>query len=146
MKTAAQYSFVIILIILLQMFVRTPKDIDPELLPYVESFEKWTGTEVLGRYYSIKFSSQFPGVAATAIGMNNDDAVIIRVDPVVWSKLSKGQRSWLMYHELAHDLHNSQHDTSFLMSRSIPFYINQNILDATKAQYLITLRNGTNKI
>jgi len=147
MKTVAKWGFYIILIILFRMVNDyVPRDIDSELLPYVESFEKWTGTKLQGRYYSIKFARQYPGVAAVALGMNNDDAVIVRVDPIIWARLSKQQRSWLVYHELAHDVHNSIHDTSFLMNRSIPVFLTDQILEAAKDQYLITLRNGTNKI
>ena len=146
MKTAAQYSFVIILFILLQMFSRTPKDIDRALLPYVEAFEKWTDTDTGGRYYSIKFDLQRPGVAGIAIGMHNNDAVIVRIDPMVWIRLSEAQRSWLVWHELAHDLHNSLHGSSFLMARQIPIFLTANMLEVIKGQYLQTLENGTNKI
>lgn len=139
MRTAAKWSFYIILFILFGLR-STPRDIDPELLPYVESFEKWTNTKLQGRYFSIKFARQYPGVAGFAVGMNNDDAVIIRVDPIIWKKLSKGQRSWLMYHELAHDVHNSRHNTSFLMARSIPYFVNKHILEVAKKQYLKTLK------
>ena len=147
MNTVAKWGLYIIVFILLKMTNDyVPRDIDSELLPYVESFEKWTNTKLQGKYYSIKFARQYPGVAGVAIGMNNDDAVIVRVDPIIWARLSEHQRSWLVYHELAHDVHNSRHGSSFLMSRSIPIHLTDRIMEAVKEQYNKTLKYGTNKI
>ena len=46
---------------------------------------------------------------ALAAGMNNDNEVIIAIDPDSWYKASPAKRWYIMYHELGHDILNFEH-------------------------------------
>jgi hypothetical protein len=44
-----------------------------------------------------------------SLGMDNDDIVVIKIDPESWSKSSITKRWYLIYHELGHDVLNLKH-------------------------------------
>ena len=44
-----------------------------------------------------------------SLGMDNDEIVVIKIDPENWSKSSITKRWYLMYHELGHDVLNLEH-------------------------------------
>ena len=44
-----------------------------------------------------------------SLGMNNDNIVVIKIDPKNWSKSSITKRWYLIYHELGHDVLNLKH-------------------------------------
>ena len=46
---------------------------------------------------------------ALAFGMNNDDAIVIKVDPDKWQKASDAKKWYILYHELGHDVLNLKH-------------------------------------
>jgi len=56
-----------------------------------------------------KFISLEENQLAVALGYNDDDNIIIRVDPVKWSKASQEKRWYILYHELGHDILNLDH-------------------------------------
>ena len=56
-----------------------------------------------------KFTSLEENQLAVALGYDDDDNIIIRVDPVKWSKASKEKRWYILYHELGHDILNLDH-------------------------------------
>ena len=47
-----------------------------------------------------------------SLGMDNDEIVVIKIDPENWSKSSITKRWYLMYHELGHDVLNLEHGES----------------------------------
>ena len=49
------------------------------------------------------------GVVALAEGMNNDDEIIIKVDPSKWRNASASKKWYVLYHELGHDILNLEH-------------------------------------
>ena len=49
------------------------------------------------------------GVIAYAFGRNNDNAIIIKVDPARWSNASIEKKWYILYHELGHDVLNLTH-------------------------------------
>ena len=56
-----------------------------------------------------KFISLEENQLAVALGYDDDDNIVIRVDPVKWSKASKEKRWYILYHELGHDILNLDH-------------------------------------
>ena len=46
---------------------------------------------------------------ALAFGMNDDDAIVIKVDPDKWQKASDAKKWYILYHELGHDVLNLEH-------------------------------------
>lgn len=46
--------------------------------------------------------------SGVSLGMDNDD-VILKIDPEIWSKSSLTKRWYIIYHELGHDVLNLQH-------------------------------------
>lgn len=56
-----------------------------------------------------------------AKGMDNDNLVYVIVNPVLWAKLTVKQRRHLIFHELAHDIFNTEHTKDVeLMKPSMP--------------------------
>ena len=58
---------------------------------------------------SATFEPLEDGVIALAFGMNNDDQIIIRVDPTNWQKSDLIKKWYVIYHELGHDVLNLEH-------------------------------------
>ena len=58
---------------------------------------------------SATFEPQDDGIIAVAFGMNNDNQIIIRVDPKSWQKASPQKKWYALYHELGHDVLNLSH-------------------------------------
>ena len=58
---------------------------------------------------SATFEPLEEGVIALAFGMNNDDQIIIRVDPTNWQKSDLIKKWYVIYHELGHDVLNLEH-------------------------------------
>ena len=56
-----------------------------------------------------KFISLEENQLAVALGYDDDDNIVIRVDPVKWSKASQEKRWYILYHELGHDILNLDH-------------------------------------
>tara|TARA_R110000803_G_scaffold24638_3_gene59224 strand:- start:3242 stop:3703 length:462 start_codon:yes stop_codon:yes gene_type:complete len=88
--------------------------ISKELQPYVK--------EVLITldYHDIQFKKQSfivvfdadimrTDTIGMAKGMDNDNLVYVIVNPILWGKLTVKQRRHLMFHELAHDIFNTEH-------------------------------------
>ena len=49
------------------------------------------------------------GVVAIAYGMNNDNEIVIKVDPIQWKNSSPSKKWYVLYHELGHDILNLDH-------------------------------------
>ena len=49
------------------------------------------------------------GAIAQAFGMNDDNSIIIKVDPMSWSNSSIQKKWYILYHELGHDVLNLNH-------------------------------------
>ena len=58
---------------------------------------------------SATFEPLEEGVIALAFGMNNDDKIVIRVDPTNWQKSDLTKKWYVIYHELGHDVLNLDH-------------------------------------
>ena len=58
---------------------------------------------------SATFEPLEDGVIALAFGMNNDDQIVIRVDPTNWQKSDLIKKWYVIYHELGHDVLNLDH-------------------------------------
>ena len=100
--------------------------ISKELQPYVK--------EVLTTldYHDIEFKKQSfivvfdadiirTPLVGQAKGMDNDNLVYVIVNPVLWRELTVKQRRHLIFHELAHDIFNTEHTYDVeLMKPSMP--------------------------
>lgn len=100
--------------------------ISKELQPYVK--------EVLTTldYHDIEFKKQSfivvfdadiirTQLVGQAKGMDNDNLVYVIINPVIWSKLTVKERRHTMFHELAHDIFNTEHTNEVeLMRPSMP--------------------------
>lgn len=49
------------------------------------------------------------GVIAQSLTSNDDDSVVIQIDPQNWQKASQAKRWYIIYHELGHDILNLDH-------------------------------------
>tara|TARA_B100000900_G_scaffold368301_1_gene345426 strand:- start:321 stop:1292 length:972 start_codon:yes stop_codon:yes gene_type:complete len=49
------------------------------------------------------------GLVALAYGMNNDNEILIKVDPIQWESSSPSKKWYVLYHELGHDILNLDH-------------------------------------
>lgn len=58
---------------------------------------------------SATFEPLDEGVIALAYGMNDDDKIIIRVDPSAWQNSDSIKKWYVLYHELGHDVLNLDH-------------------------------------
>ena len=96
--------------------------ISKELQPYVK--------EVLTTldYHDIEFKKQSfivvfdadimrTDTIGMAKGMDNDNLVYVIVNPILWGKLTVKQRRHLMFHELAHDIFNTEHTVEVELMR-----------------------------
>ena len=100
--------------------------ISKELQPYVR--EVLTTLE----FHDIEFKKQSfivvfdadiirTPLVGQAKGMDNDNLVYVIVNPVLWAKLTVKQRRHLIFHELAHDIFNTEHTKDVeLMKPSMP--------------------------
>ena len=60
-------------------------------------------------------------LAGQAKGMDNDNLVYVLINPVIWSKLTVKERRHVIFHELAHDIFNTEHTFDVeLMKPSMP--------------------------
>ncbi len=46
---------------------------------------------------------------ALAYGMNYDDVIVIKVDPIKWQEATDAKKWYILYHELGHDVLNLEH-------------------------------------
>lgn len=99
--------------------------VDEQLIPYIVEFERELnkrGVEIEWEYQDIRvvFGGLRPDVLGIAHGMNHDTDISIRINKSSWRYLTRNQKYWVMYHELAHDLFNYKHYDLELMMREVP--------------------------
>ena len=96
--------------------------IDTELLPYVLTFLSYFNLNVDDYKTYVYFVDD---IATERIGgsygKDNDDVIHIRIDRNKWSKLSKTQKKWVMFHELGHDVLNLDHSRVGIMRDRVPY-------------------------
>jgi antitoxin component YwqK of YwqJK toxin-antitoxin module len=56
-----------------------------------------------------KFEELEKNTLALAFGIFNDEEIILKVDPIEWSKASNPKKWYILYHELGHDVLNLEH-------------------------------------
>ena len=98
------------------------KEIQPYVFEYMNTLEE----------YDIKFNRQsfivvFDGdimktdLVGMAKGMFNDNLVYVKINPKLWNQLTVKQKRHLIFHELSHDIFNTEHTTKIeLMNSSMP--------------------------
>ena len=67
------------------------------------------GIDVLPNNIKATFDELPEGTVALASGFNNDNQIIIKVDPVKWQNASPSKQWYVLYHELGHDVLNLDH-------------------------------------
>ena len=81
----------------------------------------------------------------TAKGMMNDDLVYVKINPREWGRLSHKQKRHTMFHELSHDLFNTEHTFEIeLMKPAIPTDAESFVMDIEKAidELMNYIKNG----
>ena len=77
-------------------------------------------------------------LAGQAKGMDNDNLVYVLINPVIWANLSVKERRHVMFHELAHDLFNTEHTYGVeLMRPSMPSPSQSRHMDINKEIYIL---------
>jgi hypothetical protein len=105
---------------------------DKEIIPYVKTFEKHTGTKV---DYSVRFYSKLPdflglermiGVCFKFVG--NVRFVMLNGDR--WTSLSSDQKKFLTMHEFAHCTLDLPHNDEMLKNGCEKFLMNSYMVDS----------------
>jgi Zn-dependent peptidase ImmA (M78 family) len=81
----------------------------------------------------------------TAKGMLHDDLVYVKINPREWGRLSHKQRRHTIFHELSHDLFNTEHTFEIeLMKPAIPTDAESFAMDIEKAidELMKYIKNG----
>ena len=112
--------------------------ISKELQPYVR--EVLTTLE----FHNIEFKKQSfivvfdadimrTNLVGQAKGMDNDSLVYVIINPNLWGKLTVKERRHLIFHELAHDIFNTEHTFDVeLMKPSMPSHSQSYYMDINK--------------
>ena len=104
------------------------ENVDESLMPYVKDaleIIEQAGGNIKGDQINVNFTDRFQtdpryySVIASADGMNRNGIVDITVNPVIWSNLSRTQRTWVMVHELLHDMFNMKHGSTLFLDPAI---------------------------
>ena len=100
--------------------------ISNELQPYVREVLttlEFHNIEFKKQSFIVVFDSDIirTPLVGQAKGMDNDNLVYVIINPVLWGKLTVKQRRHLVFHELAHDIFNTEHTYDVeLMKPSMP--------------------------
>ena len=100
--------------------------ISKELQPYVREVLTtldYHDIEFKKQSFIVVFDADIIGtpLVGQAKGMDNDNLVYVIINPVLWGKLTVKQRRHLIFHELAHDMFNTEHTFDVeLMKPSMP--------------------------
>ena len=122
------------------------RELQPYVFEYLATLQK----------YDIKFKKQsfivvFDGdimrsrIVGQAQGMFNDDLVYVKIDPRAWGLFTPKQRKHLIFHELSHDLFNTEHTMEIeLMKPSMPSPSDSFVMDIDKEidQLMKHIKNG----
>jgi hypothetical protein len=120
---------------------------DKELMPYVHEYMQFLKQERIGAQFQTKFvvafnpfldSFRFAGYAE---GMNKDKEVNVYVSRMVWNRSNEGQKRWLIFHELSHDLFNLKHGTCELMKPQLSLKDNMETFNIAKKELAKVLKN-----
>lgn len=122
------------------------KDLQPYVFMYLETLKR----------YDIKFKKQSfivvfdadimrTNLVGQAKGMFNDNLVYIKINPQVWGSLTPKLRKHLLFHELSHDLFNTEHTLAIeLMKPSMPSPSESFVMDIDKEidELMKYIKNG----
>jgi hypothetical protein len=109
--------------------------IDRDLIPYVIQFDNMArarGVDIDWEYMdlNIRFAnirrSEILGVAR---GMHHATSVNIMINQNQWKRHTSNQKLWIMFHELAHDLFDIEHNEIELMMTRLPRFVSQSDLN-----------------
>jgi len=94
---------------------------DEELMPYVNEYIEFLKDNKIGFTFQTKFIVMFNPfldqgrIVGYAEGMFEEGVVNVYVSERIWETLNEGQRKWLIFHELSHDLFDLLHGSCELM-------------------------------
>ena len=120
---------------------------DKELMPYVHEYMDFLKKNKIGIEFQTKFvvafnpfldSFRFAGYAE---GMNKNKEVNVYVSESVWKRLNEGQKRWLIFHELSHDIFNLHHGTCELMKPQMDIKDNMETFEIAKKELAEVLKN-----
>ena len=111
----------------------------PEYLNKISSIKKkYTGSN---NVYST-FEELETGTIAMSYGINNDNSIIIKVDPNTWSSTSLPNKWYILYHELGHDVLNLRHGQGGRMMFNYPTkeYTWEEFFDDRQAMFVYIIK------
>jgi Zn-dependent peptidase ImmA (M78 family) len=125
-------------------------ELSNDLKPYVYSYL------VALDQYGIKFKKQSfivvfdadiitTNLVGQAKGMYNDNLVYVKINPKQWVNLTHKQKRHLIFHELSHDIFNTEHTANVeLMKPSMPSNVQSFAMDIEKEiiQLMKHIKNG----
>ena len=96
--------------------------INKELQPYVKEYLltlDYHNIEFKKQSFIVVFDADIirTDILGMAKGMYNDNLVYVIINPVTWSRLTTKQRRHLIFHELSHDIFNTEHTTELELMR-----------------------------
>jgi len=111
----------------------------PEYLNKISSIKKkYTGSN---NVYTT-FEELEPGTIAMSYGINDDNSIIIKVDPNTWSSTSLINKWYILYHELGHDVLNLKHGQGGRMMFNYPTkeYTWEEFFDDRQAMFVYIIK------
>jgi hypothetical protein len=120
---------------------------DKELMPYVHEYMDFLKDNRIGMEFQTKFVVAFNPFLDTfrfagyAEGMNKNKEVNVYVSESVWKRLNEGQKRWLIFHELSHDIFNLHHGTCELMKPQMDIKDNMETFEIAKKELAEVLKN-----
>jgi len=112
--------------------------ISKELQPYVREVLttlKFHDIEFKKQSFIVVFDADImrTNLVGQAKGMDNDSLVYVIINPNLWGKLTVKERRHLIFHELAHDIFNTEHTFDVeLMKPSMPSHSQSYYMDINK--------------
>ena len=112
--------------------------ISKELQPYVREVLttlKFHDIEFKKQSFIVVFDADImrTNLVGQAKGMDNDSLVYVIINPNLWGKLTVKERRHLIFHELAHDIFNTEHTFDVeLMKPSMPSHSQSYYMDINR--------------
>ena len=122
------------------------KALQPYVFDYMAHLEKHD-IQIKSQTFIVVFDADImkTNLLGTAKGMLHDDLVYVKINPRDWGKLSHKQRRHTIFHELSHDLFNTEHTFEIeLMKPVIPTDAESFVMDIEKAidELMKHIKNG----
>jgi len=88
------------------------RELQPYVFEYLHTLEKYD-IEFKKQSFIVVFDADImkTSLVGQAKGMFNDNLIYVKINPKLWRLLTPKQRKHLIFHELSHDIFNTEHTT-----------------------------------